>query len=48
MGRRVVGSANKVVRLAEEFQGWRNDTVTSIEEDDWIDPIMLDYLVRTS
>ena len=45
MGRRVVDSADKVVRLAEEFQGWRNDTVTSIEEDDWIDPVMLDYLV---
>jgi hypothetical protein len=48
MGRRVVGSAEKVVRLAEEFQGWKNDTVTSIEEIDWIDPVMLDYLVRTS
>ena len=45
MGRRVVGSAEKVVRLAEEVKGWRNDTIRSIEEDDWIDPVMLDYLV---
>jgi hypothetical protein len=34
MGRRVMSSAEKVLSLAEEFQGWRNDTVTSIEEDD--------------
>jgi transcription antitermination factor NusA-like protein len=48
MGRRVIGSAEKVVRLAEEVKGWRNDTVRSIEEDDWIDPVMLDYLVKMS
>jgi hypothetical protein len=34
MARRVVTCAEKVLSLAEEFQGWRNDTTTSIEEDD--------------